>query len=131
MEKMPYQEVMDKTMESMPYRDALVDSQVSRQLVEQGINVEPVLNSDWRRGLPVLTGKTVRLRDLRASDAASLFALLTTEDVSRFISPPPASVEGFERFIVWATRQREAGAYACFAVTVEGFDSAIGILQVR
>ena len=71
------------------------------------------------------------LRELRASDAASLFALLTTEEVSRFISPPPSTVEGFERFIAWTLRQRAAGTYACFAVTVAGFDTAIGIFQVR
>jgi ribosomal-protein-alanine N-acetyltransferase len=40
-------------------------------------------------------------------------------------------VEGFERFIAWTIRQRAAGAYACFAVTVKGFDTAIGIFQVR
>ena len=47
-------------------------------------------------------GKQVVMRELRASDAPSLFALLTTEEVSRFISPPPSTVEGFERFIAWA-----------------------------
>jgi RimJ/RimL family protein N-acetyltransferase len=73
----------------------------------------------------------VTLRELRASDAASLFALLTTEEVSRFISPPPTTVEGFEKFIAWAHRQRQAGQYMCFAVTVKGFDTAIGIFQVR
>ena len=76
-------------------------------------------------------GEQVVLRELRASDAASLFALLTTEEVSRFISPPPTSVEGFERFIAWTLRQRSAGTYACFAVTLKGFDTAIGIFQVR
>jgi len=71
------------------------------------------------------------LRELRASDAASLFALLTTEEVARFISPPPNSVEGFERFIAWTARQRSAGTYACFAVTLKGYDTAIGIFQIR
>ena len=89
------------------------------------------VSSDWREGLPVLTGKQVVLRELRASDAPSLFAMLTTEEVSRFISPPPTTVEGFERFIAWTIRQRTAGSYACFAVTVKGFDTAIGIFQVR
>jgi RimJ/RimL family protein N-acetyltransferase len=51
--------------------------------------------------------------------------------VSRFISPPPSTVEGFERFIAWTLRQRAAGSYACFAVTLRGFDTAIGIFQVR
>jgi len=90
-----------------------------------------VTSSDWQAGLPTLCGKQVVLRELRASDAASLFALLTTEEVSRFISPPPNTVEGFERFIAWTIRQRSAGAYVCFAVTLQGFDTAIGIFQIR
>jgi len=40
-------------------------------------------------------------------------------------------VEGFERFIAWTHRQRAAGSYACFAVTLKGDDTAIGIFQVR
>ncbi len=71
------------------------------------------------------------LRELRASDAPSLFALLTTEEVTRFISPPPTTVEGFEKFIAWTIRQRTAGTYACFAVTLKGYDTAIGIFQMR
>jgi len=112
-------------MEKMPYRQELETVMVKQQVAEQ------VISSDWRRQLPVLTGRTVTLRELRASDAASLFAMLTTEEVSRFISPPPTTVEGFERFIAWTHRQRTAGSYACFAVTVQGFDTAIGIFQVR
>jgi len=91
----------------------------------------PAISSDWRQQLPVLAGRQVRLRELRASDATALFALLTTEEVARFISPPPSTVEGFERFIAWTHRQRAAGTYVCFAVTLKGFDTAIGIFQVR
>jgi RimJ/RimL family protein N-acetyltransferase len=47
---------------------------------------------DWRRELPCLEGRRITLREPRAADAASLFALLSTDDVSRFISPPPTSV---------------------------------------
>jgi ribosomal-protein-alanine N-acetyltransferase len=111
-------------METMPYQselDTIVIQPVSAQVV----------GTDWQRGLPVLTGQQVVLRELRASDAPSLFALLTTEEVARFISPPPTTVEGFEGFIGWTARQRAAGTYACFAVTLQGFDTAIGIFQVR
>ena len=114
-------------MEKMSYR-----AELDTQMVEYPVTIaEPTTSTDWRHGLPVLTGKQVVLRELRASDAASLFALLTTEEVSRFISPPPTSVEGFEKFIAWTLRQRQAGTYACFAVTVQGFDTAIGIFQMR
>jgi len=71
------------------------------------------------------------MRELRASDAPSLFALLTTEEVTRFISPPPTTVEGFQKFIAWTLRQRTAGTYACFAVTLKGYDTAVGIFQMR
>ena len=64
-------------------------------------------------GFPVLTGQQVVLRELRASDATTLFAMLTTEEVSRFISPPPTTVEGFERFIGWTARERSSTA-VCF-----------------
>ena len=89
------------------------------------------VTTDWRLGLPVLRGSMVTLRDLRMSDAPSLFAMLTTEEVSRFISPPPATLDAFERFIAWTLRQRIAGTYVCFAVTLAGSDTAIGIFQLR
>jgi ribosomal-protein-alanine N-acetyltransferase len=112
-------------MEKMPYRQEL-DTQVVPVAAEQFINT-----TEWQRGLPVLTGESVTLREMRASDAPSLFAMLTTEEVSRFISPPPSTVGGFERFIAWTLRQRAAGCYACFAVTLKGSDTAIGIFQIR
>jgi len=85
----------------------------------------------WREALPTLVGRGVVLRDLRAADAASLFELLTTEEVARFLSRPPDSARGFERFIQWAAHERSAGRHACFAVTLPTSDEAIGIFQVR
>jgi RimJ/RimL family protein N-acetyltransferase len=90
-----------------------------------------VTTSDWRQMLPVLSASKVVLRELRASDAASLLKLLTTEEVTRFISPPPTTVEGFQEFIAWTHRKRSEGRYACFAVVPEGMDTAIGIFQLR
>jgi RimJ/RimL family protein N-acetyltransferase len=87
--------------------------------------------SDWKLALPVLTGSMVTLRELRLSDATALLTMLSTEEVARFISPPPTTVEGFERFIAWTHRERAAGNYACFAVVPHGMDTAIGIFQVR
>jgi RimJ/RimL family protein N-acetyltransferase len=87
--------------------------------------------SDWKQALPVLAGSKVTLRELRLSDAPALLTMLSTEEVARFISPPPTTVAGFERFIAWTHREREAGNYACFAVVPHGMDAAIGIFQVR
>ena len=118
-------------MEKMPYRSELDVMPVTMPAHAAERSVSDIVSTDWRMGLPVLTGAQVVLRELRTSDAPSLFALLTTEEVSRFISPPPTTVEGFERFIGWAHRQRRAGSYACFAVTLANDDTAIGIFQLR
>ena len=91
----------------------------------------PTVTSDWKQGLPVLQGQNITLREMRMSDAPALLALLTTEEVTRFISPPPTTVEGFERFIAWTAREREAGRYLCFAVVPDGYDTAVGLFQVR
>lgn len=111
-------------MEKMPYQSTLDVHFVPTPTAE-------VVSTDWRSGLPVLVGNQVTLRELRTSDAQSLFAMLTTEEVSRFISPPPTTVEGFEKFIAWTQRQRRAGSYVCFAVTLNSTDTAIGIFQLR
>jgi RimJ/RimL family protein N-acetyltransferase len=115
-------------MESMPYQDNVDAMMVTHTIVHE---LGQLTSANWRDGLPVLCGNDVVLRELRQSDAASLFALLTSQEVARFISPPPSSIEGFERFIAWTIRQRNAGTYACFAVTLEGSETAIGIFQVR
>jgi RimJ/RimL family protein N-acetyltransferase len=119
-------------MEKMPYSAELDLQMIATQVMTSVQHDAPdVVSTDWRNRLPVMAGKQVVLRELRASDAPSLFAMLTTEEVARFISPPPTTVEGFERFIAWTLRQRSAGTYACFAVTLQGFDTAIGIFQLR
>ena len=79
----------------------------------------------------MLTGKRTVLRELRPSDAASLFTYLTTEEVTRHVSAPPSTVEGFERFIAWVQREQAAGRFACYAITLAGNDTVIGIVQVR
>ena len=96
-------------MEKMPFRDA-----------EGVMDVNAVINAaratttetNWRQALPVLAGSMVTLRELRLSDAPSLLAMLATDEVARFISPPPTTVDGFERFIAWTHRERAAGNYA-------------------
>jgi len=87
--------------------------------------------NDWRVQLPELEGRRITLREPRADDAPSLFSLLSTEEVSRFISPPPASVAAFERYVEWSQRQRAAGLYVCFAIVPRGADAPIGLVHVR
>lgn len=97
----------------------------------QVLSTTTCVTSDWRQALPVLTAGSVTLRELQLADAPSLLEMLSTEEVARFISPPPTSVEGFERFIAWTHVEREAGRYVCFAVVPSGLSRAVGIFQVR
>jgi RimJ/RimL family protein N-acetyltransferase len=116
MEKMPFQPDMDRGV---------------KMAIQTTHTTTSVVTSDWRSALPILTGSNFTLRELRLEDAASLLSMLTTEEVARFISPPPTTVEGFEKFITWAQQERAAGNYACYAVVPQGLDTAIGIFQVR
>jgi RimJ/RimL family protein N-acetyltransferase len=115
-------------MEKMPFRDVELTMDVNAVIANAKM---ATTQSDWRRALPVMSGSMVTLRDLRLSDAPSLLAMLTPDEVSRFISPPPTTVEAFERFIAWTHRERAAGNYVCFGVVPHGMDTAIGIFQIR
>ena len=115
-------------MEKMPYHDVTAVEPVVATVPLPG----PIPSAaDWRTGLPTLLGSMVTLRELRVTDAPSLFVSLTTDEVARFISPPPTTLEGFERFVGWAQRQRAAGQYICFAVVAGTSDIAIGLFQIR
>ena len=85
----------------------------------------------WRGGLPSLSGAQITLRELRVSDAKDLLASLGTAEVTRLISPPPPTVDGFEKFIAWTNRQREAGKSIAYGVTLKGSNTVVGLFQVR
>jgi len=111
-------------MEKMPFQPDVaraIDSATS----------STVTTSDWRTSLPVLSGAKVTLRELRAEDAPTLLAMLTTEEVSRFISPPPTTIAGFEQFIAYTHKERELGNFICFGIVPEGMTAAVGIFQLR
>jgi len=90
-----------------------------------------VTAADWRRSLPLLRGRGVRLREVEMADAGSLLALMTETQVSRFLGTPPRDRAGFETFIDWTHRKREEGSFACFAIVPRGMDVAVGFFQLR
>jgi ribosomal-protein-alanine N-acetyltransferase len=74
--------------------------------------------TNWRQRLPVLAGKTITLRELTLEDAPSLFAMLSVEELARFIRWTHAA-------------QCRAGYFICFGVVPDGMTTAIGLFQVR
>jgi ribosomal-protein-alanine N-acetyltransferase len=89
------------------------------------------VTTNWQNSLPVIVAGDVTLRELRLSDAPTLLAMLNTEEVGSFISPPPSSISGFERLIAWTHRGRAAGRFACFGIVPKDSQHAVGIIQVR
>jgi RimJ/RimL family protein N-acetyltransferase len=85
---------------------------------------------DWRRSPPIMCGVGVTLRELRLTDAVSLHEALTPQ-ATRYMSPPPSTADGFERFVVWTQRERAHGSHVCFAVVPDGCDAAVGLFQLR
>ena len=118
-------------MEKMPFRDAVESVMDVNAVIASAQAKTTTSSTNWQQALPVLAGSMVTLRELRLSDAASLLTMLGSEEVARFISPPPTTVDGFERFIAWTNRERAAGNYVCFGVVPHGMDTAIGIFQIR
>jgi ribosomal-protein-alanine N-acetyltransferase len=105
-------------MEKMPYQDQL--------RVQTGS-----IPFDWNFGLPSFRGDRVTLREVRESDAAALLAMLTSEEVSEFVSPLPRTVDGFVGFIAEANHDRTRGNSFCFGVVPHGYEDAMGLFQVR
>jgi len=105
-------------MEKMPYQD--------RQSVQSR-----ALAFDWHFGLPTIRGEKVTLREVQASDAEALLAMLTTEEVAEFVSPLPRTVDGFIGFIAEARHERTLGSSFCFAIVPDGYEDAMGLFQVR
>lgn len=85
----------------------------------------------WRQVVPVLTSSRVTERELILQDAPPLLGWLGAEEVTRYISPLPTTLEEFERFIAWTHQQRAAGQYVCFAVVPTGMSTPVGLFQIR
>lgn len=91
---------------------------------------EPVATT-WTNALPALTGHRLTLRELVPTDALALLSMLSTKEVAKFISPPPTTEQGFQKFIAWTKSERQVGRQITFGVVPDGCDQAVGLVQVR
>ena len=87
---------------------------------------------DWRAGVTPFTSHHAAVRQLQLADAPSLLSMLAVDEVSRFMSPPPGTLVGFERFIEWARDEQAEGRHIAFAITpADRPDVAVGVIQLR
>ncbi len=93
--------------------------------------IRTTIDGDWAKQLPVLAGRRLTMRELLPSDAGSLLSMLSAAEVAKFISPPPTTLQGFQKFVRWTISERQAGRQFTFGIVPEGCDHAVGIVQVR
>ncbi len=89
------------------------------------------ISAEWRHGLPELAGERLTLRELRPSDAESLFKELNTPEVRRFMWAPPPNALAFGQFIEWAQAERATGRYICYGIVPGGELDAAGVFELR
>lgn len=85
---------------------------------------------EWWKHLPDLVSPSVRLRELRAGDAAALTPALGSPEVGEYLSPGPTSLAEIETFIRWALRARAEARYICFGVVPHGETDPVGVFQL-
>ncbi|HEX7085325.1 MAG TPA: GNAT family N-acetyltransferase [Vicinamibacterales bacterium] len=114
---------MHETTFALP-RVERIPADISRRRTRTATN-------DWRHELPVLPGRLLTLRELRPEDATELLPLLAAPEVTRFMSPPPPSVERLVAFVETTHRERRAGRYAGFAIVPHETGRPVGLVQLR
>ena len=89
------------------------------------------MRGDWRQALPVFHCVGFTLREIVRADALALVEAMSSAEVNRFITPPPATRPDFERFVDWAQAERRDGRFACFAIVQAGSPTPAGVFQIR
>jgi RimJ/RimL family protein N-acetyltransferase len=85
----------------------------------------------WRGELPMLTGRTITLREPAPQDLGPLVDLLSLGDASRFGIEERVSEVGVQELIDRAARDRANGMSVTYVVVLTGTRTIAGLLQVR
>lgn len=89
------------------------------------------MTAGWRRELPVLTGRSVTLREPSPQDLGALVELLSLADATRFGVDEPVSDIAVQELIDRAARERASGVAFTYAMTLPSTRTVVGLLQVR
>ena len=97
----------------------------------RSIDAAPPPVPSWSEGLPRLEGERVTLRELRSSDAPTLYRTVRMPDVAQQMWPPPATLEAVERFIERTHVHRGLGQSIYFGVVPGGETDIAGLFELR
>ena len=87
--------------------------------------------SNWRSELPILTARTITLREPASSDLGPLVDLLSLGDATRFGLDEPASEVAVQQLIEKAVKDRAAGRAFTYAIVLTAARTVVGLTQVR
>jgi len=87
--------------------------------------------SNWRTELPVLTSRTVTLREPVSSDLGPLVDLLSLVDATRFTLDEPVNEVAVQQLIERMARDRAAGRAFAYVVSQTSTRAVIGLALVR
>ena len=87
--------------------------------------------TNWRTELPVLTSRTVTLREPVTSDLGPLVDLLSLVDATRFTLDEPVSEVAVQQLIERMVRDRAAGRAFAYVITQTVTRAVIGLALVR
>lgn len=98
--------------------------------ITKGVDLRGTLDIErlaWRQGLPLLTGTTVRAREVVVADAAALAPLLASRDDG---GGTRLTLLEVAESIVAAQRQREAGRAVWYALSLRTERQPVGLIRV-
>jgi len=95
-----------------------------RRVVGGGGEIRRVTSRNQKRPASCITVRRIPFVNC-VQRCARLQAAFGSAEVTRLISPPPPTLDGFEKFITWTHRQREAGQSLAFGITVRGCDTVV------
>ncbi|HZT77361.1 MAG TPA: GNAT family protein [Vicinamibacterales bacterium] len=87
--------------------------------------------TNWRAEPPMLTGKTVLLREPTVHDLGALVDLLSLGDATRFGIDDPVTEYAVQQLIDHAARDRSNGQALTFVITLVATRAVVGLLQMR
>jgi len=87
--------------------------------------------TNWRAELPVLTGRTVLLREPASHDLDVLVALLSLGDASRFGLDESPTEYAVQQLIGRAAHDRANGRALTFVIALAASHAVVGLLQIR
>jgi len=87
--------------------------------------------TNWRNDLPILTSRTVTLREPTSLDLGPLVDLLSLSDATRFGLEEPVSDVAVQQLIERVARDRAAGLGFTYVITLTSTRTVIGMVQVR